>query len=158
MKIVSFFLLITFSMTLAASGEKQGDEEAEKLYSLINDQNEPRDDFLSDRSLSDYSSESNYDTRNVHNDLDNLRLFLIRKKSAPRRIFIGRRSLSSFDSDEESNESSVSSLDKKNPRRHLFLGKRSSHHAKNAASAAAKRHIQRIFIGKRGDIKRIFIG
>lgn len=79
------------------------------------------------------------------------------KKSAPRRIFIGKRSMSSpygnnLD-EEDSNELLESySMDKKNPRRHLFLGKRSF------KKANGKRHIQRIFIGKRGEIKRIFIG
>lgn len=44
-------------------------------------------------------------------------------------------------------------IDKKsNSRRHLFLGKRGLDRKRNG------HHIHRIFIGKRGEIKRIFIG
>ena len=153
MKLVNIFLLIVLGLAMSALASEPLDEPSDKLYSLINNENEPRDALLTDPSLSEYSSESNIESRNVRDDLDDLRLFFIRKKSAPRRIFIGRRSLSSFDSDEDSSEN-VSGVDKKNPRRHLFLGKRTP----SPTYSAAKRHIQRIFIGKRGDIKRIFIG
>ena len=71
---------------------------------------------------------------------------------APRRIFIGRRAQEDYDSNE------LSAIDKRNVRRHLFLGKRNSNSKLSALQAKRNGQIHRIFIGKRGDIKRIFIG
>lgn len=63
------------------------------------------------------------------------------------------RSNENKDEDDENNDVETNfNVDKKNSRRHLFLGKRSRGDNKRSG------HIQRIFIGKRGEIKRIFIG
>lgn len=56
-------------------------------------------------------------------------------------------------SDNENADGGFNFVDKKNSRRHLFLGKRTPQQDKKRSG-----HIHRIFIGKRGEIKRIFIG
>jgi hypothetical protein len=62
------------------------------------------------------------------------------KKAAPRRIFIGKRNYNSLDDLAE-------------------YQKRESRHRQNRyLSGKRNGQIHRIFIGKRGDIKRIFIG
>ena len=143
------FILVLTGITAMANSSQIDDT----LYSLVSNQNQesPKSDFYSGLYPSEYSNELS------SNEVDNTESSLIslKKKSAPRRIFIGKRTLSSLFSNPEEEESAeyLTSFnhDKKNPRRHLFLGKRS-------LNANGKRHIQRIFIGKRGDIKRIFIG
>lgn len=85
-------------------------------------------------------------------DFDKEKYFI--RKSAPRRIFIGKR----YQDDYDELDRDYFNLDKKNARRHLFLGKRNQ--LQNPRGNQGKRNgqIHRIFIGKRGDIKRIFIG
>ena len=73
---------------------------------------------------------------------------LLIKRQQPRRLFIGRQL--SNDDGSDSNEY-FSNVDKKNARRHLFLGKRANRYGKRSG-------IHRAFLGKRGDLKRIFIG
>lgn len=74
----------------------------------------------------------------LENDLEKESSFLneyesfMKKRSAPRRIFIGKRLIPRYLMDERNLES--------------------------LNDLIAKRNINRIFIGKRGDIKRIFIG
>lgn len=135
-------LIIALVINILVINANPIEEESENnFYSNLNSI-EP---IQQDQQLIDYSNEQN-------NNEDDLDPFLtINKKSAPRRIFIGKRAFASlYEPAEESGE--YEDMVKKNPRRHLFLGKRSF------KNANGKRHIQRIFIGKRGDIKRIFIG
>lgn len=85
--------------------------------------------------------------------------YLVKKSSAPRRIFIGKRVFFEDDNDNADDDDDADSydesaiVDKKNARRHLYLGKR-----RLQAGDKRSNQIHRIFIGKRGDIKRIFIG
>lgn len=75
-----------------------------------------------------------------------------RELSVPRRIFIGRSLSDQYDLPEDLSDY-LNSAEKRNTRRHLFLGKRFF------GNDGKRNGIHRIFIGKRaGDIKRIFIG
>ena len=58
-----------------------------------------------------------------------------------------------YEEDNEDADGGFNFVDKKNSRRHLFLGKRTPQQDKKRSG-----NIHRIFIGKRGEIKRIFIG
>lgn len=71
------------------------------------------------------------------------------KKSAPRRIFIGKRHMPTYDeflNDYESGDA----------KRALYLSRLNKY--LNSGKRNGQQQIHRIFIGKRGDIKRIFIG
>jgi hypothetical protein len=131
------------------------------LDEYASDNNAADDESDSDQTYADDDEEqleatgSEEDNNNNNNNLseriaNKLSSYLsTNKRSAPRRIFIGKRTNSVDDADSFLTAGSGSGtdrfidVDKKNSRRHLFLG---------------KRQIHRIFIGKRGDIKRIFIG
>jgi hypothetical protein len=151
--ILIFGIIITHSLN--------SDEKNENSPALDSQQQQEKADFLPElNSLSDFYN-SNYNTHNKNEDSAD---YQVEKKSAPRRIFIGKREFESSEEKDDKNnneefetaatnddsdddDEKALSLDKKNPRRHLFLGKR-----------AGKRQIQRIFIGKRAGPNRIFIG
>jgi hypothetical protein len=95
---------------------------------------EPFDEKLRNLKLLIGEQDSSEDVSSVVDDeeLDNQEVKYIIKKSAPRRIFIGKR----YNADD---------LERPVKYQNYFQGKRNG-------------NIHRIFIGKRGDIKRIFIG
>lgn len=113
--------------------------EEEGLNDNINNNN---DDFDEDLSTPDESSELDFERDRA-------------KKSAPRRIFIGKRLSQTrpYSSEYESINELLNSLDKSQYR----ASKRQSAKV-NDLFGKRNGQIHRIFIGKRGDIKRIFIG
>jgi hypothetical protein len=102
--------------------------------------------------IESYISDDDDEVESNEPDNDSAKKYMI-KKSAPRRIFIGKRSDFFVNPNEfESSAEAEQNIKKRN----LLLATR----LLNRFNPNDKRnkHINRIFIGKRGDIKRIFIG
>ena len=161
--IKSIVFLVLFSMLVCSIRMAPANVDKEQSKLKANEDSNSNSNGLLDEDrlmLESLLNEENEDDEESGDEDEDEQRYLIARSfanAAPRRIFIGRRGAADDFELSPSNEF-ISSLDKKNVRRHLFLGKRNSMQRGSPLQAKRNGQIHRIFIGKRGDIKRIFIG
>lgn len=155
--IKSIVFLVLFSILVCSVRMAPTVEQQQSKLKANDDGLLDEDRLMLESLLNEEAVNGDDEEENGGGDEDEERYLMARSfAAAPRRIFIGRRGADDFEL-APSNEF-ISSLDKKNVRRHLFLGKRNSLQRGSPLQAKRNGQIHRIFIGKRGDIKRIFIG
>ncbi len=103
--------------------------------------------FASSEERTGELTKSEADNQELNNRLEEL----VRKlRSSPRRIFVGRREMDMGDSEDndDDNDDGEDEEKRNNPRRHLFIGKRSEYETDRLTNYLAKRRKpQRVFIG-----------